>query len=54
MPVISMFYGIIIRMFYFDTTKHKAPHIHVQYSEESAVLACLEESSSKDLSDHPR
>lgn len=25
MPVISMFYGIIIRMFYFDTDKHKAP-----------------------------
>ena len=30
MPVISMFFGIIIRMFYFDTDKHKAPHLHVQ------------------------
>jgi hypothetical protein len=38
MPVISMFYGIIIRMFYFDTDKHKAPHIHVQYSDQSAVI----------------
>lgn len=34
MPVISMFYGIIVRMFYFDTDMHKAPHIHVQYAEE--------------------
>ena len=38
MPVISMFYGIIIRMFYFDTDKHKAPHIHVQYAEQRAVI----------------
>ena len=33
MPVISMFYGIIVRMFYFDDAKHKTPHIHVQYGE---------------------
>lgn len=38
MPVISMFYGIIIRMFYFDTDRHKAPHMHVQYAEENAVI----------------
>ncbi|OGR50782.1 MAG: hypothetical protein A3I11_06670 [Elusimicrobia bacterium RIFCSPLOWO2_02_FULL_39_32] len=38
MPVISMFYGIIIRMFYFDTAKHKSPHIHVQYGEQHAVI----------------
>ena len=39
MPVISMFYGIIVRMFYFDTAKHKLPHIHVQYGEQNAVIA---------------
>lgn len=38
MPIISTFYGIIIRMFYFDTTKHKTPHIHVQYAEWHAVI----------------
>ena len=42
MPVISMFYGIIVRMFYFDTDKHKAPHIHVQYAEQSAVIGIPE------------
>lgn len=38
MPVISMFYGIIIRMFYFDNKKHKKPHIHVDYQDENAVI----------------
>jgi Domain of unknown function (DUF4160) len=39
MPVISMFYGIIIRMFYFDNKEHKLPHIHIEYSEFKAVLS---------------
>ncbi len=39
MPVISMFYGIVIRMFFFDVDRHKAPHIHVQYAEQKAVLS---------------
>ena len=30
MPVISMFYGIIISMYFFDNKHHKLPHIHVQ------------------------
>jgi len=38
MPVISMFYGIIIRMFYFDNKEHKLPHIHVEYAEYRAVV----------------
>ena len=33
MPVISMFYGIIIRMFFMDNKEHKLPHIHVEYGE---------------------
>ena len=32
-PVISMFYGLIVRMYAFDTQKHQAPHIHVQYAD---------------------
>ena len=39
MPVISMFYGIIILMFYFDNKKHHRPHIHAQYGEHEAVVA---------------
>ena len=38
MPVISMFYGIIIRMFFFDNKEHEAPHIHVEYAEYKAVV----------------
>jgi len=38
MPVISMFYGIIIRMFHYDNQQHKEPHIHVFYQEKSVVI----------------
>ncbi|MBM4055142.1 MAG: DUF4160 domain-containing protein [Planctomycetes bacterium] len=31
MPTISMFYGIIIYMFFFDDKKHHRPHIHANY-----------------------
>jgi hypothetical protein len=27
-----MFYGIIIRMFFFDNQQHNGPHIHARYS----------------------
>lgn len=39
MPVISMFYGIIVLMYFFDDKEHHQPHIHVEYGDESAVLA---------------
>jgi len=39
MPVISMFYGIVIMMFNFDNRKHHLPHIHAQFAEHSAVIA---------------
>lgn len=39
MPVISMFYGIIVLMYFFDDKKHHEPHIHVEYGDESAVVA---------------
>jgi hypothetical protein len=38
MPTISMFYGVIIRLYYFDNQQHHLPHIHVHYQEESAVI----------------
>ena len=37
MPTISMFYGIIVRMYALDT-KHHLPHIHVEYAEAEAVF----------------
>jgi len=39
MPTISMFYGIIIRMFYRDNKQHNLPHIHAEYQGEVAVFA---------------
>jgi hypothetical protein len=37
MPTISMFYGIIIRM-YFAPKEHNPPHIHVYYQSETASI----------------
>jgi len=42
MPVISMFYGLIVRMYYFDEKKHKSAHIHVQYGEQHVVISIPE------------
>ncbi len=42
MPVLSMFYGIIIRMFFKDNKEHKLPHIHVEYNEFNAVVSIPE------------
>jgi len=39
MPVISMFYGVIVLMYYFDNRKHHQPHIHIQYGDEEAVVS---------------
>ena len=39
MPVISMFYGIIVRMFFYDNKEHKLPHIHVEYQDDAAVVS---------------
>lgn len=39
MAIISMFYGIIISMYYIDNKKHHLPHIHIKYQEQEAVLS---------------
>ncbi|MDU9049322.1 MAG: DUF4160 domain-containing protein [Candidatus Electrothrix sp. Rat3] len=39
MPSISMFYGIIVYMYYMDNNQHKLPHIHVKYQGEETVIA---------------
>ena len=39
MPVISMFYGLIVMMYFFDNKKHNLPHIHVKYQSDEAVFA---------------
>ena len=39
MPVISMFYGIIVSLYFFDNKQHKKPHIHIRYQNEEAQLS---------------
>jgi hypothetical protein len=39
MAVISMFYGVIVSMYFLDTRRHRMPHIHVRYQEQEAVVA---------------
>lgn len=39
MPTISMFYGILVSMFYADNDRHHLPHIHVRYSGTKASIA---------------
>ncbi|HOB84972.1 MAG TPA: DUF4160 domain-containing protein [Bacteroidales bacterium] len=38
MAIISMFYGIIVSMYYLNNKRHKLPHIHVKYQEQEVVL----------------
>lgn len=37
MPVLSRFYGIVIRM-YFQQSEHNPPHIHAIYGEHVAAI----------------
>jgi len=39
MATLSMFYGIIISMFFRDNRQHKLPHIHVEYQDDSAIFS---------------
>lgn len=39
MPVISMFYGIIVSLYFQDNKRHHRPHIRVRYQEDEAVIA---------------
>lgn len=39
MPTISVFYGILILMYFYDNKKHHRPHIHAEYAEYEATIA---------------
>jgi len=39
MPILSMFYGIVVRMYFFDDKQHHLPHVHAEYSGAQAVFA---------------
>ncbi len=42
MPTISMFYGLLIRMFFRDNERHHMPHIHADYQGQVAVYSILD------------
>ena len=39
MPVLSLFYGLIISMYKEASGKHHKPHIHVEYVENEVVIS---------------
>lgn len=39
MPAISMFYGVIIYMYFMDNKQHNKPHIHAVYQGQEAIVA---------------
>ncbi len=39
MPTISMFYGIIVSIFYEENERHHLPHIHVRYQGMKASIS---------------
>jgi hypothetical protein len=39
MPIISMFYGIIIRLYLIDNQHRHLPHIHAKYAEFEASIS---------------
>lgn len=39
MPSISMFYGLIVYMYFMDNKQHKLPHIHVKYQDDEVVIS---------------
>ena len=38
MPTLSIFYGIIVRMYNEKGGKHSMPHIHAEYQEDEVVV----------------
>jgi len=42
MPTISMFYGIIINLYFYDDARHHVPHIHAKYQEMDAAFSILD------------
>jgi hypothetical protein len=39
MPAISMFYGVIVYMYFMNNKQHQMPHIHAKYQDNEVVVA---------------
>lgn len=42
MPTISMFYGIVVCMYFYDNERHNLPHIHAKYQGRSAAFSIVD------------
>ncbi len=42
MPVISMFHGIIVLMYFFDDERRHVPHIHIRFQGAEASVSLME------------
>jgi hypothetical protein len=42
MAIISMFYGIIVSMYYLDNKQHNIPYIHVKYQDDETVISIID------------
>jgi hypothetical protein len=38
MPVLAMFFGIIVKMYKESTSRHHKPHLHAEYSGDEVVV----------------
>lgn len=39
MPILSMFFGLVVYMYAKDNLRHHTPHIHVEYQDDEAVFS---------------
>lgn len=42
MPTISMFYGIIIYLYFYDDERYSLPHIHAKYQGQEASFSIID------------
>jgi hypothetical protein len=42
MPTISMFYGIVIYLYFYDDERHKMPHINAKYQGQDASVSLID------------
>ncbi len=42
MPAISMFFGIVVSLYFFDNERHKLPHIHAKFQGADASFSILD------------
>ncbi|HWL95485.1 MAG TPA: DUF4160 domain-containing protein [Phycisphaerae bacterium] len=42
MPAISMFYGIIVSLYFMENRRHHRPHFHARYQDQEVVISIPE------------